>query len=1167
MRIVFRTALILCLFFSGAASAQVANVEFGKNRIQYHLDYEEWSQYESQNFTTYWYGESRFIGQAVVQIAEYDFASIERILEHRMNDKIEIIAYTDITDVKQSNIGNEEIFINVGGQTKIVGNKMFVYFNGDHNDLRRQIREGIASVYLNSMLFGANLQEVVQNAVLLNLPLWFKDGLIAYVGEDWNVALDGQLRDLFNNGAIKDFESFAEKNPRLAGHAMWYFISQQFGKSTVANLIYLTRINRSVESGFLYVLGSSFPKTTESWQSYFTQRYKGEKRLTDSLSIAPLPIKNRRNLPYTQVRLSPDGQRIAYATNEIGQVKVYIYELETNDKKLVLKTGSRNPFQDPDYNYPLLAWSTNNLDLAVLYETRDVPKLMLYSRATGKKITEDLSTQYQRVYSMDFLNATDLVLSAGVRGFSDIFIYYTQNRQTQRITQDFWDDIDARAAKLGDTRSIIFASNRPDSIFSTERLDTILPIQPFDLFFYDLNSRGNELIRLTRTPYANESSPFGIDTTYFSYISDASGIANRYEGYLEDYIHHYDRIVRLDDGFEVTLHADSALETRLDSATIARIDSTWLEPFWKKRAVTYPVSNYDGNILTQHAAPAAGRLLMTAVRNQQPKIFIDKLGLATPGEVQLNPSLFREKERSARERQKAQSTTPTPQPPKPQPQPVEVPKETPPPPPPQAPRQDSAKIDIDNYLFQSEFDDEELPNVLVVPEPAPAAPLQREMPMQATTLPALRPSGKVVEFNPSRIIPYRLKFRTDFVTTQLDNAPLFDGLNSFAGTPVDFGFLPPGILLKANFKDLFEDYEIEGGIRIPTSFNGAEYFLVYKNKKKRIDKQYAVYRRALRFPGEARISTPIQPRSENTTFLALTQWRYPLSIFTSLRATATYRMDNTTQLATDTISLKTPSLRENRLGLRLEYVFDNTYDVTLNMKDGIRYKVFAEVVKRFDVELGDQPDFSFAEGFMGVVGLDARYYQRLLKHSVLAVRLAGATSFGSERILYYIGGVDSWLFPRFDSNIPAPTTGNFAYQAVAPNLRGFQMNIRNGSSYLLTNAELRMAPFRYLSKNLKSNFLRNFQVVGFFDVGTAWQGKTPFTEENPLNTKIIPDPLPAGSPIFVKVKYFRDPIVFGYGVGIRTLLFGYFVRLDYGWGIETREVQQPRLYFALGTDF
>ena len=113
-----------------------------------------------------------------------------------MNDKIEIIVYTDLTDLKQSNIGSEEAFVNTGGQTKIVGNKIFVYFNGDHNHLRKQIREGVASVYLNAMLFGSNLQEIVQNAVMMNLPEWFKVGLISYIGEEWSTELDNELRDV-----------------------------------------------------------------------------------------------------------------------------------------------------------------------------------------------------------------------------------------------------------------------------------------------------------------------------------------------------------------------------------------------------------------------------------------------------------------------------------------------------------------------------------------------------------------------------------------------------------------------------------------------------------------------------------------------------------------------------------------------------------------------------------------------------------------------------------------------------------------------------------------------------------------------------------------------------------------------------------------------------------
>ena len=82
-------------------------------------------------------------------------------------------------------------------------------------------------------------------------------------------------------------------------------------------------------------------------------------------------------------------------------------------------------------------------------------------------------------------------------------------------------------------------------------------------------------------------------------------------------------------------------------------------------------------------------------------------------------------------------------------------------------------------------------------------------------------------------------------------------------------------------------------------------------------------------------------------------------------------------------------------------------------------------------------------------------------------------------------------------------------------------------------------------------------------MGTAWQGPTPFTDDSPLNTIFISNP----PTVNVKVNYFRDPIVLGYGAGLRTMLFGYFIRLDYARGIETRVVQEPRLYLSMGLDF
>ncbi|MEL7122112.1 MAG: hypothetical protein AAFO07_21875, partial [Bacteroidota bacterium] len=426
----------------------------------------------------------------------------------------------------------------------------------------------------------------------------------------------------------------------------------------------------------------------------------------------------------------------------------------------------------------------------------------------------------------------------------------------------------------------------------------------------------------------------------------------------------------------------------------------------------------------------------------------------------------------------------------------------------------------------------------------------------------------VHKFRPSQIIPYRLKFRTDYVVTQMDNSLLFDGLETFAANEDDiFQYPPPGILLKANFKDLFEDYEIEGGVRVPTTFNGTEYFLTFNNKKKRLDKIFNFYRKNTRLSEPSNSILPNVPNRRDVNIL-LGQFgvRYPLDIFRSVRAIATLRRDQTTQLAADLPTFNTPTVTQQRAGLKVEYVFDNTLDVALNIKNGTRYKVFAEVYKRFDLQLANGISLDFNEGAMGIVGFDFRHYQRILKHSVFANRAAFATSFGSERMLYFMGGVENWLFPSENNDIPRPGAGeNFAFRTIAANLRGFDLNIRNGNSFALINSELRVPMFKYIFKRLRSSLLENFQLVGFFDIGSAWQGDSPFNEDNPLNTDIIEN---SENPLVrVKVNLFRDPIVMGYGAGIRTMLFGYFIRVDYGWGIETRVVQDPKLYISIGTDF
>ena len=397
----------------------------------------------------------------------------------------------------------------------------------------------------------------------------------------------------------------AKDHPHLIGHAFWYYIAELYGTPTVSNLLYLTRINRSIESGFLYVLGTPYHITIEDWRKYFEQRYDFDAKNKDVLTAQTISVKNKKKLPLTQLKISPDGQQVVYVANEIGRYKVYLQNIQSGERQLIFKSGFRNAIQATDYNYPLLAWNPSGQELSILYEHQDIPQLMRYNLLEKSDVTEELGTEYHRVYSMEYVNPSTLVLSATVRGFSDIFLYYPATRQSQRITTDFWDDLDAAPVKIRDRTGIVFASNRDNTQLNPRRLDTILPINTFDLFYYDLTNRPGELVRLTNTPLTNERNPMGIDTTYFTYLSDQSGIYNREFAYLEEYIDHYDQRIELLDGTEIVLNADSTM-TLLDTTLI---DTVYIYPIIKERSIAKATTNLDRNILHQSIAIRTGRLL------------------------------------------------------------------------------------------------------------------------------------------------------------------------------------------------------------------------------------------------------------------------------------------------------------------------------------------------------------------------------------------------------------------------------------------------------------------------------------------------------------------------------------------------------------------------------
>jgi hypothetical protein len=397
---------------------------------------------------------------------------------------------------------------------------------------------------------------------------------------------------------------------------------------------------------------------------------------------------------------------------------------------------------------------------------------------------------------------------------------------------------------------------------------------------------------------------------------------------------------------------------------------------------------------------------------------------------------------------------------------------------------------------------------------------------------------------------YEPSFYNNYIATQIDFSFLNNSYQVYSGGAPYYN---PGVnlLTQIGTVDLFEDYRITGGFRFAADFNSNEYLLSIENLKGTFDKQLIYHRETY----SSSDSTDFKIYSQDVHF----SMSKPITPVLALKGTLSYRYDRHVILAEDMATLNSPNITQQWASLKGEIIFDNTRQRTINIYLGTRFKIFGEYYRELTSKKSD----------MVVLGIDFRKYIHIHRDLIWANRFAASTSFGPTKLLYYLGGVDNWMgylfnkVPMFDNSIPVTPNVNYGFQALATNMRGFSQNVRNGNSFALINSELRWPVIRYFAGHpLKSNFLNSIQIIGFGDVGTAWSGKSPWSGTNGYDTQTV-----SSGPVSVTLDSNRDPIVEGFGAGLRAQVLGYFVRTDWAWGVENGYILPRIFYLSLSLDF
>ncbi|MBN7815441.1 biopolymer transporter Tol [Algoriphagus pacificus] len=392
-----------------------------------------------------------------------------------------------------------------------------------------------------------------------------------------------------------------------------------------------------------------------------------------------------------------------------------------------------------------------------------------------------------------------------------------------------------------------------------------------------------------------------------------------------------------------------------------------------------------------------------------------------------------------------------------------------------------------------------------------------------------------------------------FLTNSINTRFVVDPLRGF------------GVSLTGKMTDLLDNHSFYGGVMTTLDFrSGGDIFFEYEYLKSRIDFKARFDRKTVRISeGDITFQKYVLTKIE-------AGFSYPFNINTRFTLAPFIAKTQYFNLNSDSLILGTvPDQNRfdvNYIGGKAEFVIDKTEAIGLYSQAGFKGKI-----GYMQYQSLNKSSRSFGNFY-----LDLRNYQKIHKNIIFASKLYAGSFMGNNPQTYLVGGMDNWLFNEFyrpPSNRPESSpirnpsgveNSNILF-ADFVDLRGYDYDEIRGRNVISFTSELRIPIFSYLTRgNITSNFIRNFQLVGFYDIASAWNESAPWEKVNDQNTEVINT---EGSPFTIVLNNFNNPWLQSYGAGLRTVLLNYYVKFDVAQPVRNYKNEDLKFYVTLGINF
>jgi hypothetical protein len=1111
--------------------SQMTSETFGRNRVQYRQF--NWQYVTSDNFDVYYYDDRRRVATEATQYLEAEFDRITDLIGYPPYLKTKVFLYNSVTDLQQSNMGILGKQFHVGGETEFIKPYVEIAHPGTLDGFKQELVQKVTDLMIHEMMFGGSLKDMFQNAVLLNLPEWFIDGVSLYVAKGWNAEMDDYARQMVQSKQVNRALKVTGTEAALVGQSIWNYIAEKYGKASVANILNYTRVIRNEQKSIYITLGIPFKQLMADWKRFYSEdQQRVNASYANPADSLRLTSRHRKSLVYTTLKISPDGKNIAYAENDRGKYTVIVKSLETGRETTILSDGNRVFRQTVDTSLPLLSWADGHT-LGVIGVRYGQHIFWLYDLTTRSTIPRQLD-RFSNIRSLNFSeNGRLAVVSGDMDGQNDLFLISSRRDRTRRLTNDIFDDFDP--SFIPRTNTLIFSSNRTIDTVNTVRRDFGKVSTNYNLFTFNLDTTTNVVTRITNT-LSTDYAPKAVSESIVYYLSDQRGIVNLFKFNRETGV--YAQVTNFQSSIKnFDLHAES------------KTFSAVMVNNLKEDIFVFNNFNLDRQIFT----PATRRKETQQVRNITERRKKDNRAGISLKQL-INERLQQKKDTTTRTPQVADTTKR----PAPDSIRINIKKDTVK----QVAPFDSVKVkrgevNVDDYSFEDEKPKKDtvivptvvIPPLVVTPPPKKGDLNTDDYKFEDDALKTQQPgetflSRYMKARETSRIngpFPYQPKFSYEnFVT-------------DFAVDPLR-GF---SIRLRTQMNDILENFRIYGGIQTAFDWKSGDVFGEFHYLKRRVDFSVRYDRKVIFWTqNDQKQKYSLQKIEFGAALPISVRLRFAIKPF------AGYTLYE--DLGADQRIASPPVYKASKeqwyAGTRAELVYDNSVNTGLNLMEGTRGKL-----NFLHYEGVGNKNASFSQ-----ISLDVRHYQKIYHEIVLAVRGYTGTFFGNAPKQYALGGVDNWFGNTINYDgvknplyVKSGYNDNLLFTEFATSLRGFDYATLYGSSVAMFNAEFRLPLIRALAGgSVSSSFFRNMQFTAFYDIGTSWTGAPPLSSENTLRTIEV-----KSGPFVIDLQQYLNPWLYSYGFGFRSMMLGYYLKFDYAWPVENYKVKDGRIMVSIGLDF